>query len=1118
MTHYADVVPLNWSELAVSELPTGTVTLLLADVEGSTRLWENQPMEMTGAIDRLNTVVSDVIALHNGARPLEQGEGDSFVAAFARASDAVACALALQRIDLGPIRMRIGVHSGEIQLRDESNYAGPTINRAARLRNLAHGGQTVLSSATESLVADRLPDGAWLVDLGLHPLKDLPRPERVFGLHHPDLRADFPPLRSAAPPIESRLPISLTSFVGRAQQIVDIAQLVRENRLVTLTGAGGVGKTRLALQVAASMVEERGGEVYFVDLAPVTEPALVPIIVARALELADQPGRSVSDTIRRSIRDRTLLVVLDNCEHLLDECSDLLTKLLPAGPGLSVLATSRESIGIPGEVTWRVPSLSADDEAVELFFDRARRAGTEPGNRAVVADICRRLDGMPLAIELAAARTRSLSLPQILNSLQQSFRLLSGGARTAVRRQQTLAASIDWSHSLLTDPERTLLRRLAVFAGGFDLDAANAVGAGSDAEQAQLLDVLGLLVDKSLVIAEDEGTRMRYRLLETVRQYSLEKLAASGEADEVRTRHRDHYAATALRLEAETGGEGTPLVGWAETEIDNLRAAFLWSCEVADFSTALTMVSALHRLWVTRGRVREGLAAFEAAFGDDRYDEEAVAPYAWVRAVTDAAILAVWLSVPASLGRAERALVIARNAGEPRLLARILMACGLLTFDRPDLAGAYLLEAIGVARDAGDRPSLCEGLAYLCFALVTAGLPVEAQAVGEEGRDLADRLGDNYLSLYCRVFLSNAAGLRGDVTECRALGRQVVEFAEACGDRVMHHMGLIDVGWGHLFTGDAESAISAGTEALSISAEIGGFHEDSILAMLATAELARGDAAAAKQACDASLVHTYGLKEPFIRCLLPVTLTEMCCGNLAAARRWADDTVAVVPGAYQVWALSARARLAVAEGEPHRAEHDAHDALAAAERTSGYLFASDALECLALLAVDTNPRTAARLLGAGQGERQRRGRGRFAVYQADFDAAAAAAREALGADEFGSAFAEGEALSLTEAIALAQRGRGERKRPPRGWEALTPTELDVVRLLRDGLSNKDIGTRLFISPRTVQTHLTHVYGKLGLNSRVQVAQEASRHEWPSDVHPDGHRDHARGEGRKQDDV
>lgn len=1093
MTHYADLVPLNWSDLAVSELPTGTVTLLLADVEGSTRLWENQPRAMTAAIDRLNTVVSEVIAGHNGARPLEQGEGDSFVAAFARASDAVACALALQRTDLGPIRMRIGVHSGEIQLRDESNYAGPTINRAARLRNLAHGGQTVLSSATEALVIDRLPEGVWLVDLGLHPLKDLPRPERVFGLHHPDLRADFPPLRSAAPPIVSRLPVALTSFVGRAHQVDDITGLVRDNRLVTLTGAGGVGKTRLAVRIAAGMIDEFGGEVFFVDLAPVTEPALVPVIVARALELADQPGRSVTDTILRSVRDRKLLVVLDNCEHLLDECSDLLAQLLPAGPRMSVLATSRESIGIPGEVTWRVPSLSADDEGVELFIDRARRAGTEPADRAVVADICRRLDGMPLAIELAAARTRTLSLPQILSGLQQSFRLLSGGARTAVRRQQTLAASIDWSHSLLTEPERTLLRRLAVFAGGFDLEAANAVGADSVAERAQLLDVLGLLVDKSLVIAEDDGTGMRFRVLETVRQYSLEKLAASGEADVVRTRHRDHYAATALRLESEMRGDGTPLVPWAGAEIDNLRAAFLWSCEIAEFGTALTMVSALHRLWVTRGRVREGLVAFEAAFGDDRYDEAAVEPDTWVRAVTDAGILAVWLSIPASLPRAERALVMARDTGDPRLLARILMTCGLLTFDHPDLAGSYLLEAIGVARDADDQPTLCEGLAYLTFALVTAGLPVQAQASGEEGRDLADRLGDNYLSMYCRVFLSNAAGLSGEVGDSLALGQQVVEFAQSCGDRVMHHMGLIDAGWGFLFTGDAASAVAAGTEALAVSAEMGGFHEDSILAMLATAELSRGDAAAAKQACDAALERTYGLKELFIRCLLPVTLTEMCCGNLVAARRWADDTVSVVPGTHQVWALSARARLAVAEGEPHRAEQDAHDALAAAERTSGYLFVSDALECLALLAVETNPRLAARLLGAGDGERQRRGRGRFAVYRSDFDATAAAAREALGADGFGSAFAEGEALTISEAIALAQRGRGERKRPPRGWESLTPTELDVVGLLRDGLSNRDIGARLFISPRTVQTHLSHVYGKLGLSTRVQVAQEASRH-------------------------
>ena len=328
----ASMSATEWSDVGVSELPTGTVTLLLADVEGSTRLWETQPEEMTAAVARLDQALSDAIAAHDGVRPVEQGEGDSFVVAFARASDAVACALDLQRAPLAPIRLRIGLHTGEVRLRDEGNYIGPTINRTARLRDLAHGGQTVLSGTTEDLVVDQLPADAWLTDLGTHPLRDLPRPERVVQLCHPDLRNDFPPLRTANTVAAHNLPAQLTSFVGRQTEIDELRELLAGNRLVTLTGAGGVGKTRLAVQVAAEMAGEFGDGVWYVDLAPITAAEVVPVTVARALGLPDQPGRSTMDTLLRFVRDRDLLVVLDNCEHLLDACAELLAALLGAAP------------------------------------------------------------------------------------------------------------------------------------------------------------------------------------------------------------------------------------------------------------------------------------------------------------------------------------------------------------------------------------------------------------------------------------------------------------------------------------------------------------------------------------------------------------------------------------------------------------------------------------------------------------------------------------------------------------------------------------------------------------------------------------------------------------------
>ena len=555
---------------------------------------------------------SDAFMAHDGVRPVEQGEGDSFVAAFARASDALAAALELQRAPLAPIRLRIGVHTGEVQLRDEGNYAGPTINRTARLRDLGQGGQTVLSGVTEALVVDRLPADAWLTDLGTHPLRDLPRPERVVQLCHPDLRNDFPPLRTASTVISHNLPVQLTSFVGRGAQMTDVEKLLVDNRLVTLTGAGGAGKTRLAVEIAARIAPEFRDGAWYVDLAPITHPGIVPVAVARALGLPDQPGRSTMDTLLRFIRDRQMLVVLDNCEHLLDASAELLVALLGGAPGLTVLATSREPIGVAGEVSWRVPSLSLAEEAIELFVDRARRArpdfAVDDDNAPAVGEICRRLDGMPLAIELAAARVRALSVAEILEGLRDRFRLLTGGARTAVRRQQTLRASVDWSHALLSEPERVLFRRLAVFLGGFDLNAAQAVAGGGDVQPYQVLDQLTLLVDKSLVVADDRGGRTRYRLLETVRQYALEKLSESGEADAVRARHRDYYTSMAALLDAPAGSDYEQRIEQAEIEIDNLRAAFGWSREHSDFELALVLASSLQPLWGTRGRLREGLA------------------------------------------------------------------------------------------------------------------------------------------------------------------------------------------------------------------------------------------------------------------------------------------------------------------------------------------------------------------------------------------------------------------------------------------------------------------------------------------------------------------------------
>ncbi len=1078
-------------------LPTGMATLLLADVEGSTRLWESQAEEMTAVLARFNETVSEVIAAHGGVRPVEQGEGDSFVAAFARASDAVACALELQRAPLAPIRVRIGVHTGEVQLRDEGTYAGPTINRTARLRDLAHGGQTVLSGATENLVVDRLPAGAWLTDLGTYPLRDLPRPERVVQLCHPDLRDEFPPLRTEKAAVSHNLPVQLTSFVGRGAEMTKLEKLLIDNRLVTLTGAGGAGKTRLGVEIAARIAAEFGDSVWYVDLAPVTHPVVVPVAVARALGLPDQPGRSTMDTLLRFVRDRQMLVVLDNCEHLLDATAELLVALLGAAPRLTVLATSREPIGVAGEVSWRVPSLSLADEAIELFIDRARRARPEfavdDDNAAAVVEICRRLDGMPLAIELAAARVRALSVTEILEGLHDRFRLLTGGARTAVRRQQTLLASVDWSHALLTEPERVVFRRLAVFLGGFDLDAVQAVAGSGAVERYQVLDLLSLLVDKSLVVAENSGGRTRYRLLETVRQYALEKLAESGEADAIRSCHRDYYTGLAGLLDAPADRDYERLIEQADSEIANMRAAFLWSRENSDVELALALVSSLQPLWQARGRIREGLAGFDAALAEHAAAHSGVAAGVRARALADRAILAIWVGDADSLSQAQQALAIAREVDDPALLARALTACGLVAaLGSAELAGPYLVEAISLARSLDDKWRLSQILTWQATAANYAGDPVATRAPAEEGRDLAEAIGDRYGSRQCRFCLAFAQVYQCDLAGAAEQLGELVAEAQAAHDRFLEASSLAVLGVVRAYQGDPGAARSAAEAALEAAAELGGFFAGMGYVALAAAALAAGDAAPARDAIKALpnlsvMPQTEAVRHVYL------AATALAGGDFVSACRRADEAVTMATGYYLSSALLARAKVAIAQGEFEQGERDAHDALACAAEREAYLHSTDILECLGTLADHAGSHCeAARLFGAAHAMRERRGVVRFKIWDAAYEASVTALRDAMDDSDFESAWAEGAALSTEEAIAYAQRGRGERKRPTRGWESLTPMEQDVVRLVQEGLGNKDIGARLFISPRTVQTHLTHVYTKLGLSSRMQLAQEAAR--------------------------
>ena len=592
----------------MAELPSGTVTFLFTDLEGSTRLWEEYPDAMPGALVRHDAIVRGAIEGHGGAVLSEMGDGMAGV--FASPLAAVAAAVQAQcgLVDepwgeVGALRARMGLHSGEGALRADGHYVNAPLNRCARLMAAAHGGQVLISDTVEALVRDGLAPPVAIVDLGKHRLRDVAEPIQVFQVVHPLLESEFPPLRSVGD-VPGNLPRQVTSFVGRERELASLTSLVRERQLVTLTGVGGVGKTRLALEAALDVLSEFPDGAWLCELAPVVDPDAVWEILATSLGVQRHPTRPLDSVILGYLGSKRLLLVLDNCEHLLDAAARVVDAITRRAPEVVILVTSREGLAVAGEHLVAVPALGvprendgrndfADSDAVQLFVDRARDAQPDfalgPDNLEAVAQLCRRLDGIPLAIELAAARVRTLTPDDLVARLDQRFRLLTRGSRAALARHQTLRNTVDWSYNLLSKDEQVGLNRLSVFAGGCDLDAAEAILAPDGEFDA--IEVLSQLVDKSLAIADDETGSRRYRMFETIRQYAQDQLEASGESAQTRRNHAEYFVALAERAGPHLRDRSQ--LEWAAKlarDSDNLRTALDWAIELASADHALRLV------------------------------------------------------------------------------------------------------------------------------------------------------------------------------------------------------------------------------------------------------------------------------------------------------------------------------------------------------------------------------------------------------------------------------------------------------------------------------------------------------------------------------------------------
>ena len=698
------------------------MTFLFTDVEGSTRRWEADADAMRVALASHDEVLRGAIEAHGGW--LFKHTGDGVCAAFASPTSAVDAAVAAQLALELPVRM--GLATGEAELRG-ADYFGVALNRAARVMSAGHGGQILLADSTAGLLS-----GVDLIDLGPRRLRDLPTPVQVFQVRAADLGTDFPPLRALDVSLGNLRP-AVTSLIGRESEAGEVQAVVKAHRLVTLTGVGGVGKTRLALEVAARLADEFVDGVWFFELAAVADPAAVPDAVAAVLGITQQPGKTMTESVAAALEGRVRLLVFDNCEHVVDSVADLVEAILAASATVTILATSREGLGVSDEQLWRVPSLDVnsgtESAAVILFLDRAHSVVSEfslaqPGEADAVVEICRRLDGIPLAIELAASRMASMTTIEVRDRLDQRFRLLVG-SRRGLARHQTLRHAVVWSYDLLDEPERVLLERCSVFAGGFDLESACAVARPDDVDEFATLDLLDALVRKSLLVADRSSGRTRFSMLETIRQFAEEQLVAGGDASEIRATHARYFAGREADIMALWDSpRQRQAYDWFTIELANLRTAFRWAADHSDLDTAATIATYVAHLGFLVENY-EPIAWAEELIEPSRIADHPRLAFLYVIASlcfnTGRIEAAVGYSDAGQivLGRSREALpggieawlgVVYPTIGQPERLADLCRAQLARRRDTPVNIRAWLVAALALAGSGGEAMDCADGL------------------------------------------------------------------------------------------------------------------------------------------------------------------------------------------------------------------------------------------------------------------------------------------------------------------------------------------------------------------------------------------------------------------------